>query len=156
MFDLNRQSSEHLRKRLQKDAELLDIIKVKLLELDRLHAAFQGMYEDGVYRFYHHSFKVYQLQDFTLKAIEAFREIGKATDNELCAWLMQIVDAGTGKEWESDHNRNWLLHTRPMVEAFLHAKYFLEMMINCGRELDSAPTVLPSGWAAILELYNQR
>jgi hypothetical protein len=156
MFDLNRQPSEHLQKRLQKDAELLDTIKGKLLELERLHAAFQGMYEDGVYRFYHHSFKVYQLQDFTLKAIEAFREIGKATDNELCAWLRQIVDAGTGKEWEPDHNRNWLLHTRPIVEAFLHAKYFLEMMIKCGRELDSAPTVLPFGWAAILELYNQR
>jgi hypothetical protein len=156
MFDLNRQPSEHLDQRLHKDQELLGTIKAKLPELERLHAAFQGMYEDGVYRFYHHSFKVYQLQDFTSKAIEAFREIGKATDSELCAWLREIVDAGTGKEWEPDHNRNWLLQTRPIVEAFLHAKYFLEMMIKCGRELDSAPTVLPFGWAAILELYNQR
>src|ERR1700724_178685 len=122
MCELSQQPSEHLNQRLHKDQELLDIIKAKLLELERLHAAFQGMYEDGVYRFYHHSLKVYQLQDFTLKAIEAFREIGKATDNELCARLRQIVDAGTGKEWESDHNRNWVLHTRPIVEAFLHAK----------------------------------
>lgn len=47
-------------------------------------------------------------------------------------------------------------HTRPIVEAFLHAKYFLEMMIKYAREMDAAPIMLPTGWAAILELYNQR
>jgi hypothetical protein len=156
MFDFNQESSEHLRNRRQKDAELLNAIKARLSELEELRRAFLSMYEDGVYRFYHYSFKVYQLQDFTVEAIEAFREIGQATDNKLCEWLEQIVQAGTGKEWEPDHNSNWLLHTRPIVEAFLHAKYFLEMMIKSGRELDSAPGLLPLGWAAILELYNQR
>jgi hypothetical protein len=156
MFDLNQQPSEHLQKRLQKDGELLSAIKAKLPELERLLPAYQSMYEDGIYRFYHHSFKVYQLQDFTLRAVEVFRSIAKATNSEICEWLEQIVVAGTDKEWEPDHNLNWLLHTRSIVEAFLHAKYFLEMMIKYGRELDSAPTILPNGWAAILELYGAR
>ena len=38
----------------------------------------------------------------------------------------------------------------------LHAKYFLEMMVRYAKELDTAPSVLPTGWAAILCLYNQR
>ena len=156
MFELNQQRSEHLQNRLHKDQELLEAVNARLPELERLLPVFQSMYEDGVYRFYHHSFKVYQLQDFTMKAMEAFREIGTTTDSEVCKWLEEIVAAGTGKDWEADHNLNWLFHTRPIVEAFLHTKYLLEMMIKYGRELDSAPTVLPSGWAAILEVYNQR
>jgi hypothetical protein len=156
MFELHSQPSEHFQKRLQEDQQLLEAIKARLPELERLLSAFQSMYEDGIYRFYHHSFKVYQFQGLTMKAMETFREIGKTPEGKLCDWLEQIVGAGTGKVWEADHNSNWLFHTRPIVEAFLHAKYFLEMMIKYGRELDSAPTVLPFGWAAILEVYNQR
>jgi hypothetical protein len=42
------------------------------------------------------------------------------------------------------------------VEAFLHAKYFVEMMVKHGRAMDQASEQLPSAWAAILELYRQR
>ncbi|HXD33866.1 MAG TPA: hypothetical protein VN643_22295 [Pyrinomonadaceae bacterium] len=63
---------------------------------------------------------------------------------------------GTGSTWEGGHNLNWLHHTRPIVEAFLHSKYFLDMMLKYGTELASAPTQLPIGWAAVLELYRRR
>lgn len=114
------------------------------------------MYEDGIYRFYHHSFKVYQLQDYTSKAVEMFKRIAEDTNNKLCERFEEIVAAGTGLAWEPAHDQSWTIHTRPIVEAFLHARYFLEMMIKYGRELDSAPTMLPTGWAAVLELYDQR
>jgi len=55
-----------------------------------------------------------------------------------------------------EHNQNWLLYTRPIVEAYLHAKYFVEMMVKYGQEMEDVPMFLPSGWAAILELYDQR
>ena len=148
--------SEHLKKRLQNDQRLLDSIKAKLPELEELLVQFQYLYEDGIYRFYHHSFKVYQLQDLTSSAVEIFKSIATATDARLCEWFEQIVATGTGKTWEFEHNQQWLQQTRPIVEAFLHTKYFLEMMSKFGHEMDSAPTSLPSGWAAILELYNQR
>ena len=152
----SQQQSEHFKKQLQHDQRLLDSIKAQLTELEELVVEFQCIYPDGIYRFYHHSFKVYQLQDLTSSAVEFFKSIAIATDSQLCDWFEQIVAAGTGKTWEIDHNQQWLQHTRPIVEAFLHTKYFLEMMITYAQELVSAPAILPSGWAAILELYNRR
>ncbi|MGZ5544922.1 MAG: hypothetical protein ACXWIU_09620 [Limisphaerales bacterium] len=58
--------------------------------------------------------------------------------------------------FSSEHNEIWLETTRPIVEAFFHARYFLEMAVNYGRELEYPPHVMPSGWAAFLYLYNLR
>ena len=153
---LDPQYEAHAKKRLQSDQVLLHSLKVNLTELEGLLIQFADMYEDGIYRFYHQSFKVYQLQFLTSQASDVFENIAKAADTRLCDSFKQIVAAGTGAEWEIDHNHQWLLHTRPIVEAFLHAKYFLEMMVRFATKMDSAPTTLPFGWAAILELYNQR
>ena len=154
MFD--RPQSEHLKRKLQRDQALLNEIRANLPQLETLFVPVQAMYEDGIYRFYHHSFKVYQLQHYTSKAVEIFKHMAEETDNQLCEWFEELVAVGTELVWEPGHNRSWTLHTRPIVEAFLHAKYFLEMMIKYGHETDTAPTMLPTGWAAILELYNQR
>ena len=69
---------------------------------------------------------------------------------------MKIYNDGTGKEWKPEHNREWQKVCRPMLEAFFHAKYFLEMAIKYGKEMEKAPECLPSGWAALLHLYNIR
>ena len=156
MFPMTQKQQELLEHRLQRDQKLLDVIKARLTELERLRLGFTVMYEDRVYRFYHGSFKVYDLQYTTLRAVEIFRSIAEETGGKLCKWFEQIVADGTQREFEMEHNRDWPQHTRPIVEAFLHAKYFWEMMIKYGHELDSAPSMLPDGWAAILELYNQR
>lgn len=69
----------------------------------------------------------------------------------------EIYQAGaSGKEFELKHNQQWTAHTRVFLEAFFHAKYFLEMAVKYGKELQAAPTMLPSGWAALLCLYNLR
>ena len=148
--------TESLRRQLENDEALLGAIKIELANLEELAFLFDVDYEDGIYRFYHHSFKVYNLQALIERAVEIFERIAKSTNAELSWWFKQIIDEGTGKTWEPDHNSQWLRHTRSIVEAFLHAKYFLDMMIKYGRELDSPPSILPFGWAAILELYNQR
>jgi hypothetical protein len=142
--------------KLKRDQVLLTTIKANLHELERLAPPFADQYEEGIYRLYHHSFKVYSMQDCTVGAVKVFRNIGEVSQNTLCQWFEEIVAAGTRSDWNPNHNENWLIHTRPIVEAFLHTKYFLEMMLKYGNEMRSAPTVLPSGWAAILELYNQR
>ena len=75
----------------------------------------------------------------------------------LCEEFEKIIRSGAGEvEFQPEHNKDWLRHTRVFVEAFLHAKYFLEMAIKYGRELEKAPDLLPSGWAALLCLYNLR
>src|SRR5437763_9224412 len=111
-------------------------------------------YEDPVYRFYHHSHKVYALQETTSAIVAALQSLAPAlTLNES---FMAIVRDGTGKKFEHQHNRRWLEVTRPIVEAFFHARYFLEMAVRYGRQLKSPPRHLPSGWAAFLYLYNLR
>jgi hypothetical protein len=152
----NQSLSDHLKRKFQRDQILLSAIRANLPQLESLLVPFQAMYEDGIYRFYHQSFKVYQLQGYTSKAAEIFKLIAKDTNNKLCEWFEEIVAAGTGLVWEPEHNQSWTVHTRPIVEAFLHARYFLEMMTKYGRELGAAPTMLPTGLAAILELYDQR
>jgi hypothetical protein len=39
-----------------------------------------------------------------------------------------------------------------MVEAFCHARYFVEMAVTYGQKLTAPPRLLPSGWAALLHL----
>jgi len=53
-------------------------------------------------------------------------------------------------------NQRWGAATRPILEAFFHARYFLEMVCRYGRELNEPTDSLPSGWAAVLYLYGLR
>jgi hypothetical protein len=40
-------------------------------------------------------------------------------------------------------NEHRLEYTRPIVEAFWHTKYFIQMMVRYGKKLESAPQCLP-------------
>ena len=111
-------------------------------------------YEDPVYRFYHHSFKVYRLQTTTAEIVTALQAL--APGRALNEHFMQIVREGTGKTFEYKHNELWLQTTRPILEAFFHARFFLEMAVRYGDRLESPPNILPSGWAAFLYLYDLR
>jgi hypothetical protein len=110
--------------------------------------------EDEVYRFYHQSFKVYLIQEYTEAIVEKLQSL--APHLPLNGWFLEILKAGTGRSWSMEDNENWTTITRPMVEAFYHARYFLEMACKYGKELESPPQPMPSGWAAVLYLYNLR
>lgn len=131
-------------------------LKSILPELEALLEECDGrsVYEDCVYRFYHQSFKVYSLQSHILSIVDKLRSL--SPERELNEWFMQIIGDGTGQIFSPEHNEIWLKTTRPIVEAFFHARYFLEMAVNYGRELEYPPRVMPSGWAALLYLYNLR
>jgi len=111
-------------------------------------------YEDSIYRFYHQSYKVYHLQGHTKEIVSTLQALLPGVT--LNKWFRQIIKGGTGKTFKSEDNQNWLAATRPILEAFFHAHYFLEMAVKYGKELDSPPRLLPSGWAAFLYLYNLR
>lgn len=118
----------------------------------------QHDYEDGVYRFYHHSFKVYRVQQNTRRAVALFRKIGEplGNRNSLSDLFEDITRDGTERRFRMQHNRDWPHHSRPIVEAFQHARYFVDMMLLSARELETAPQILPSGWASVLHLYEIR
>ncbi len=111
-------------------------------------------YEDPIYRFYHQSYKVSNLQQQTLNIVQLLQSLlPKVPMNKQ---FMQIVGAGTGKIFKPEDNQDWSQVTRPILEAFFHARFFLEMAVHYGQDLKSPPQVLPSGWAALLYLYNLR
>lgn len=135
--------------------ELLANLKLKKPELESLftQCSEHWGFEDPIYRFYHQSFKVYGLQAQTEKIVEALRDL--LPDRKLNPWFLQIVSDGTGKRFEMTHNNDWMSHTRPILEAFFHARYMLEMAVRYA-SLEEEPEFLPSGWAALLYLYNLR
>lgn len=112
--------------------------------------------EDGIYRFYHFSFKTYRIQTLTTKIVTALRALNPVPESPLNSMFEEIIKEGTGKTWEHSHNLEWKKHTRPLLEAYFHAKWMLDMVIKYGKELDSPPNLLPTGWAGVLYLYNIR
>ncbi|MGH7293673.1 MAG: hypothetical protein ACRELB_02010 [Polyangiaceae bacterium] len=141
-------------KRHRQEATLLREIKARLPELRELLEEVDDVADDLVYRFFHQSWKVYGAQDYTERAVVALQAL--MPEIALNEWFRQIVKAGTGREFTPEHNGRWLEVTRPMLEAFWHARYFLAMVVEYGAELDEPQSILPSGWAAVLYLYGLR
>lgn len=154
---MRRKAAKKSSTKLNSDQKLLISLKARLPELQTLLARVNDhwIYEDMVYRFYHHSFKVYGLQSITQEIVHTLRSLSpEANFNQE---FQEIFEAGaSGKHFTIEHNKNWADHTRVFLEAFFHAKFFLEMAVNYGRNLDEAPQVLPSGWAALLYFYGMR
>jgi len=110
-------------------------------------------FEDPVYRFYHQSFKVFWLQETTRKIVATLESL--LPGRSLHPWFQEIVDAGTGKTFTPEDNTIWPTATRPILEAFFHARYFLETAVRYA-DLEEPPQPLPSGYAALLALYGLR
>lgn len=141
-----------------KDAELLSNIQDRWNELaellEEMHS--NSVYEDFIYQFYHLSFKVYNIQDETKKMVEALKNIAPS-GTVLCGLFDEICQAGAdNKQFEPEDNKNASGQTRVFIEAFFHAKFFLEMAVKYGKQLKTPPSLLPSGWAALLSLYGIR
>jgi hypothetical protein len=150
-----------MEERYAKGQVLLDNTKKALPDLKTCLLKVEKSEEDGIYRFYHRSFKVYWFQELVKEIILIFikinpNDIEKVEDIFDKLFLEIILRGAYGEEWKLDHNSEWGKYTRPIVEAFFHVKYFLEMMIKYGEKLEEAPNLLPSGWAALLELYGIR
>jgi hypothetical protein len=140
--------------------QLLKNIKAALPGLRKLFRESSDLwiYEDRVYRFYHQSFKVFLLQEATLKIVKMLKSLAPRREKPvpLNPWFLAIVKEGTGKTFRASDNSHWQQATRPILEAFFHARYFLEMIVKYGKTLKVPPATMPSGWAAVLCLYDVR
>ena len=142
---------------LDDESILLENIKKRLPELKKLQKGINedSCYGDLIYRFYHSSFKVYWIQGCTTKIVNILKELAPKN----CTFnsdFEQIFKEGTNIKFKHKHNRNWHRYVRPQLEAFFHAKYFLDQVIKYGKELDKVPECLPGGWAGVLYFYNMR
>jgi hypothetical protein len=137
----------------KREMRLLKALKRDLPALDELREETNDA-EDLVYRFYHQSFKVYWAQDYVSQIVTALRRLMPGV--EMNAWFTQIVAEGAPGEFQPEHNKRWLEVTRPQLEAFFHARYFLGMACKYGRELKKPVQPMAYGWAALLYLWNMR
>lgn len=148
-------------------------IKAKLPELKRVldSASSHWGYEDPIYRFYHQSFKVDSIWESTDDIVRALKSLSERPFNK---WFERIIkeggpkgqpvgEDGTFKDYVKARlsglsiEDEWLRTTRPKLEALFHAKFMLEMAVRYGEGLKEMPTqVLPSGWAALLYLFDLR
>jgi len=137
------------------ELQLLANLKERLGDLRTLldESSNHWGYEDPVYRFYHHSFKVFALQNQTERIVSTLNQL--LPNHPLNTRFLQIVGEGTGKAFSLEMNAAWEQHTRPILEAFFHARFFLEMAVRYA-DLPAPPNSLPSGWAALLYLYGLR
>lgn len=121
-----------------------------LKDLQNLIAS-DHIYETKLYKYYHHSYKVYHLQEYTLNVVDALKELLDLPLNEN---FMRQIELGTGKEYTPGLKVDWFEETVHITNAFLHAKYMLEMVLKYGAigEDGSVPS-FTHGWAAVLCLY---
>ena len=138
------------------ESDLLSQLKARLPDLEALLEESDSHWhgEDAFYRFYHQSSKVYYLQRDTEAIVAALRDL--MPGRELNEDFLRIVSEGTGKKFEMEHNQRWHEETRPILEAFFHARMMLHLAVEYAKRLDSPPSALPSGWAAVLYLYRLR
>ncbi len=109
--------------------------------------------DDLVYRFWHHSFKTYWLQEVTERIAALLESI--APTLPLHPWCREIVAAGTGHTFELSHNQAWVEHTGPIVAAFFH----LHHLLHCAHRVATVPAVpevLDPATATVFELYQVR
>jgi hypothetical protein len=92
-------------------------IKARLLELEELARELEETEEDGVYRFYHDSNKVFFLQSPVEAAFSLIKEIGGEDDPPNFEYA-RIVEAGTAHQFSETTNANWEAETKPILEAF--------------------------------------
>ena len=137
------------------EAALLENLRWRQSELTALLETCSSHwgFEDPVYRFYHQSYKVYFLQNQTTRIVSALESL--APDRPLNPWFRLIVEQGTGKIFKEADNADWMAVTRPILEAFFHARFFLEMAVRYST-LTEPPMPLPSGYAALLYVFGLR
>jgi hypothetical protein len=106
---------------LERIDALLRRIKARMADIDAwlAESADEWCEEDGVYRFYHQSMKVFYLQDLTRKGFTLISEIGGEQDPPH-EWYCQVVKEGTAGDFNEKTNDEWLQQTRPILEAFWH------------------------------------
>ena len=134
--------------------ELLKRIKAALPQLEALYEDLDHQYEDRFYRYYHGSYKLYALQTTTLKVVEALQAL--CPGRPLNDAFSRILSEGTGQSRLEARGGGGDSKERHILEAFFHARAFLEMAIRYGKSLEVAPSWLPQGWASVLYLFDLR
>jgi hypothetical protein len=144
------------RERQRLERILLDNMRKREAELREVLKAVNSewCYEDRMYRFYYQSFEVFDVQNATRNIADILAAIAPE-GRPFCFFFAEILKRGTDREFSPEDNEHWLERVGPVVHAFLHSRFFLEMAVKYA-PLAGPPQPMPSGWAALLCLYGLR
>ena len=135
---------------------------------DIIHKLYESncgyVYEDMIYRFYHYSFKVFYLQAEINEIVEFLGKLNPIENLidinpvlKLNKVFLGIVDCARKEgEFKLEYNNDFPSHARPIVEAYCHCKYFVDMLESIATKDESPDGMISSAFAAVLELYNLR
>jgi hypothetical protein len=131
---------------LQTDGRLLQSLKQRLPALEKALERLTDVCfrEDLVYRAYSGSFKVEFYREDLRAAIVLLENLAP-TERGLCKEFKKVLAGDGGRD-----------EYLTMADVYFHVRFFLEMAVKYGRELDEPPSSLPFGWAALLSLYQIR
>jgi hypothetical protein len=101
------------------------------------------------------SYKVFDLQDPVESAFKLINEIGDESDPPYSEYV-QIVEAGTTNKFSATTNENWEAETKPILEAFWHTKYFINMMVKYAEDFEKVEMPTRPGMAEVLYLFELR
>ena len=104
-------------------------------------------------KFYRQGCALYEHQAMTEEMVSALASIAPE-GHGFCIQFQEIIRLGTGREFKLEDNNHWTERAGAIVQAFLHARYFLEMAVRYATELSDPPERLPSGWCAMCNLFD--
>lgn len=126
-------------------------------ELETLWSEMNGRsgYENLVYRFYHHSFKAFYMQEETAKVAAVLRSVAPES-RPLCWMFAELLAAGTGRTFGAESNARWMHEVGPIAAAYLHAHFLLEMAVKVANDPNPDCGVIGYPWATMLALFELR
>jgi hypothetical protein len=152
--------------------ELLDSIKMHIPQLLEVKKRLDEIENSIMYRFYHHSIKVFGYQDAVQRAIDLIYEIKPESEQFYTAqsdyqrehhqfigldgFFGVIVSEGTRRTFTNADNARWLYSTRAILETYFHVRYYINACLHCGQSMVTAPNGLSEEWAAVLYLFRVR
>ena len=149
-----------LEERYDRECRILNNVKEKkedLAQIERMIQNHRFGEQDAFYRFYHQSFKVYRLQGVTDRIVTFLCDVAECEFEDLHPMFRRIVQGGTGKEFTPQANERWEDETRPIIEAYTHAKHVLDMLVLHGTKLEEPPIgIIEQGWGTVLHVYQIR
>lgn len=147
--------------RARPEAKLLIALRSRCDRLEEIQRRVEpnvGALEDCLYRFWHQSFKVVYAKGVTHDIADVLAEAALESGTEIHQWFYEIVGAQAKFSFDFSMNEQWPKHTRPVIDAFLHATWILGAIL---RTLSRPQRSVVRGnlsydWATILCVFRLR
>lgn len=145
--------------KLRKEVILIENIKKKEKEIVEFYQKMiePRSMEEAMYRFYHTSFKMFDVQEYVKKGVELLLSLlPECSWNDVNPYFKEIYRLGTYKTFTTEMNPRWTYEARPLLEAYFHVRHFFEMLIKYGIEGTEEMRNGSSGWYTVLYFYKIR